>query len=450
LEQRNGRIDRYGQTQEPQIRYLYLAGTFEERLLLRLIAKYEQARAHLEFMPDTLGVTADETAWSTGLVAGFAERQAGLFDDEESAIRTLDRVAEQANAEAYRDLIQEIDKAFDGFDLWSVRHGWLVSQSMHSDATTTPASDRKRRAFCHIDLPDFVAAAIAAETGRVAGGRDVLRLPADWLAGLDGLDGFDREQRVLRITRDAARLHDRRGRSQAFLGRAHPVVRRAIGCVQRRIDAARDHRVSVARLGAGDPCAVLFTFSAEMRSALHMEYQRVIGVLLPSNREAVAMMEPEQWLSFATVELPIAYTWRDLFAGWVPQRQAEAEAVAAEVAQREVSQIVDDHRRRAANESRHIQDWLRRRADDFCGRFVPQTPDLFGAVEGGPAWRLQSDPLERLAAFAVDADNAPARRREASNVVEVFQLRAKERAARMALSPPLVRLIGMLMLVPVR
>src|SRR5208283_4057267 len=41
LEQRNGRIDRYGQKHEPQVKYLYLGGTFEERILLRLIAKYE-------------------------------------------------------------------------------------------------------------------------------------------------------------------------------------------------------------------------------------------------------------------------------------------------------------------------------------------------------------------------------------------------------------------------
>jgi hypothetical protein len=45
LEQRNGRIDRYGQRETPVVRYLYLAGTFEERLLLRLIAKYERQRA---------------------------------------------------------------------------------------------------------------------------------------------------------------------------------------------------------------------------------------------------------------------------------------------------------------------------------------------------------------------------------------------------------------------
>ncbi len=98
LEQRNGRIDRYGQTHDPEIRYLYLAGTFEERLLLRLIAKYEKARARLAVMPDTLGVTADEAAWNKGLVAGFAEDQAALFEEDPPAIRTLDQVAEATNA----------------------------------------------------------------------------------------------------------------------------------------------------------------------------------------------------------------------------------------------------------------------------------------------------------------------------------------------------------------
>src|SRR6202008_2445752 len=105
LEQRNGRIDRYGQTRDPQIRYLYLEGTFEERMLLRLIAKYENARAHLDAMPDTLAVTANEDDLRTPLVAGFSERQAGLFDDEPTSIRTIDQAAEDTNANAYRDLL---------------------------------------------------------------------------------------------------------------------------------------------------------------------------------------------------------------------------------------------------------------------------------------------------------------------------------------------------------
>jgi hypothetical protein len=58
LEQRNGRIDRYGQHETPEILYLYLAGTFEERLLLRLVAKYERQLGVEGFDPRRMQVSA--------------------------------------------------------------------------------------------------------------------------------------------------------------------------------------------------------------------------------------------------------------------------------------------------------------------------------------------------------------------------------------------------------
>ncbi|HYZ24489.1 MAG TPA: helicase-related protein, partial [Rhodopila sp.] len=86
LEQRNGRIDRYGQRQDPQIRYLYLADTFEERLLLRLIAKYEKARACLSFMPNTLALTADPGSLHEPLFEG------DLFRNTPRLIHSLDLI----------------------------------------------------------------------------------------------------------------------------------------------------------------------------------------------------------------------------------------------------------------------------------------------------------------------------------------------------------------------
>ena len=453
LEQRNGRIDRYGQSRDPFIRYLYLAGTFEERLLLRLIAKYEKARAQLAVMPETLGVTADEATWSEGLVAGFAERQAGLFDDEVSAIRTLDQAAESADADAYRDLLHEIDRAFDSFDRSAVRYGWLAEGGMNAETALVAAASGARRrgeqALGHVDLPDFVSAAIDAETGGNSSTPEGLLLPSEWAAGLDGLPGFDHAQRLLRLTRRHTGTRDEQGHSLAFLGRAHPVVRRAIARVHRLSDGVGDNRVSLAYVASKASAAVLFTFSAEARSSLRVEFRRVIAVMLPKNGEAVERKEPQRWLQFATSQPPSgADLWRTLFAEWVPQRRDEAETAAHAAMQRYIALMVKHHERQTQGATGDLGAWLQRRADDICGAFIPRTADLFGAEPEAPAWQLTPDPLERLAAFAARPENPPPRRREADSVIELFRRRSSELAARSALSSPVLRPIGMLMLVP--
>src|SRR5262249_21328389 len=82
LEQRNGRIDRFGQQYDPIVRYLYLHGTFEERILLRLIAKYERQRARLTFVPNTLGLTASTDSAAERLLKGLMDEDERLFRDE--------------------------------------------------------------------------------------------------------------------------------------------------------------------------------------------------------------------------------------------------------------------------------------------------------------------------------------------------------------------------------
>jgi superfamily II DNA or RNA helicase len=454
LEQRNGRIDRYGQQHDPQIRYLYLAATFEERLLLRLIAKYEKARASLTVMPDTLGVTADEGARSTGLIAGFAERQAPLFEDEPPAIRTLDHAAEQANSESYRDLLHEIDRAFQGYDRSAVRHGWLAERGLNADAAQIAAANAAQRrgdaSLGHVELAGFVASAIAAETGAKCAKAGVLLLPADWTAGLDDLPGYDNATRTLRVTRKRNRLRDGHGRSLAFLGRAHPVVRRAISSVRRSDDVACDNRVSAARVDVGAPLSLLFCYSAELHSARGVDIQRMIAVLAPVSGAAVEILQSEQWLRLADNDrkIPSAGLWHDLFAGSAARCQTDAEAVATAAMQRFAVVFAATRRCAVDREAAELERWLRLRADGICGAFVARTADLFGMVPSCPDWQLLAEPLDRLAAFAADGANPSGRRREADSVVSLFQRRACERKARAPLSPPMLLLAGILMLVP--
>jgi len=511
LEQRNGRIDRYGQRRIAEIRYLYLAGTFEERLLLRLIAKYEKARACLDVMPDTLGVTADESAWQTGLISGFAEpdarrpgfaeEQGRLFEDHMPPIRTLDVTVEVENAAALRDLLHEIDRAFGGFERQAVRHGWLAGQGLNADlrqvGAVANAIQRSDALTGHVDLAEFVADAIAAEAndpsaasadpccdatgqphsqrddGRSSQGPtqaesrgermraipgstkaiDRLTLPADWNAGLDGLPGYGAGTRTLRFTRDCDRLCDVDGEPLAYLGRGHPLIRRAISRVRRSDIVSeggiRDARVSAARGDTSEPAALL-TFSIEIAGARRIALQRVLAVLLTQSGRAVEIDPPECWLRLADSDrtIPLDDVWRRWFADWVPQRQRGAAELATVAAQRVAAEFGATHHTHCERHRATLDRWLTLRTNDICGAHVAATPDLFGAVPDLPAWKTLTASPNRLAAFAADADNAPAQRREANSALVLFLRRCDEIAADLVLSELALHHLGMLLLVP--
>ena len=406
-------------------------------------------------MPDTLGVTADESATSPGLIAGFAETQERLFEDDPPPIRTLDQVGEETNAEAYRDLLHEIDRAFEGYERIAVSHGWLADRGMNADTAQVAAADAAQRhgdaVVGHIDLLNFTAAAVEAETGWKAGRSTVLRVPVGWVNDLVGLPGFDEQQQLIRLTRQRTRTRDADGHPVGFLGRAHPMVRRAIACTRRNrgIDNrhAFDTRVSAARMEAGVTLSLLLTYSLELHSARCIEVQRVIAVLLPASGLPVEVQQPSEWLRLGGTRcsVPAVGLWRDLFACWAPMRQREADAVAAATMDGVAAELTASRRKSAETEAVVHERWLRLRANDICGASIAATADLFGAEPNEPTWQSSSVPLDRLAAYAADASNPAARRREASSAVELFLRRINERGE---ILRPMLHPIGMLMLVP--
>lgn len=68
LEQRNGRVDRYGQSREPVIRYLYFPDSPEEHVLDQLVRKIETMARDRISTPDVLGLLAGERRFEAGLV----------------------------------------------------------------------------------------------------------------------------------------------------------------------------------------------------------------------------------------------------------------------------------------------------------------------------------------------------------------------------------------------
>lgn len=448
LEQRNGRIDRYGQTRDPDIRYLYLAGTFEERVLLRLIAKYERARADLDTMPNTLGVTADAASLAADLVQGFAEDQAPLFPPRASTIRTLDTVAEDGDTAAYRDLVTEISRTYAGFEGLALRHGWWEG------AGRPPPPPDLAPPIPGLTPAAFLARAIACAGGTVATDADTGDLtctpPADWRIDLAGLPGWDGTARRLRVTDDPDRVLDASGRDLACPGWPHVLLRHAADRFGAVPDSGPDPRVAVAPAGRGRPTALL-TYAAEMRSRAGAIWHAVIAIQVAPDRDPWVLDDPGQWLMCGqggTRSTRQAYDRH--FAAWLPALMSRAADLANRHAALLAATAVAERSAMLSAETEALARWLANRARALCGTPRPGIDDLFGHAPDQPAWTAPAEAEHRLAAFIRDPAVPPKAREEADLALSLWLDRTRRLADLAPAVSPEVTPIGLLMLVPGR
>ena len=99
LEQRNGRVDRYGQTRSPQIKYLFFPDSPEDDVLHRLVEKIEQIQRDRVSTPDILGVLRGAGEVEHGLVTLDPEAP-----DVESRKASLVRLFDDRTADFVRNV----------------------------------------------------------------------------------------------------------------------------------------------------------------------------------------------------------------------------------------------------------------------------------------------------------------------------------------------------------
>ena len=466
LEQRNGRIDRYGQRKTPLVRYLYLAGTFEERLLLRLIAKYERQRARLTFVPDTLGGVSSEDAATASLLAGLAQEQTqpSLFETPSHEVR-FDGEAEpeeSPESDAYRDLLSEVERAVQGFERSAKTRAWMSGAGLNADERLVREAVEARAKGSDqvvVELLPFARAVIESEARSATvqtdhgDGTFSLAIPRALTFGLDGMPGYDPENRSLRLTADRHQLRGADGDSVGYLGRAHPLVQRAIERVRRARfgdeDALLDRRVSAI---ASDGPALLYTFLGLVESDAGRELERMLAVRVTATGTPQVFTTPTDWLPLARTGRRIATdgVWEAHFSSWGASAQARATAAAEEAFVALAQPVVVAGRAARLRERDELDRWLRDRATTICGAVVQATFDLFAAQDAAAPsrWQTLDDPAERLAAFATDGANPPTRRREADGVLRLYRQRGRDLQARSAprvLSPSV---LGLLMIAP--
>jgi len=465
LEQRNGRIDRYGQKHDPDVRYLYLAGTFEERLLIRLVAKYERQRSRLTFVPDTLGGMTADDAQAARLLEGLADEEGSLFSRPPRELRQIeDESADDVTTPAYQELLAEVERSMAGYEKTAKTSAWLGEVGLNAESQHLADASRARaegERLGSVDLATFVCAAL--ESDPVAPGRVSLptsatdplelTLPALWTHGLEDIPGFDSGTRTLRIARDHKQMQDALGRRLGYLGRAHPIVRRALDRVRniRFGDAGAwlDGRVSAVGVGGTVP-GILCTFLGVMESSRGHEFKRVLAVRVDRDGQPVVFETPRDWLPILERGTAVGSQglWDNSFAAWADAaRQTAAEAARVAFARIGAPRQVE-HLRQVDDELASLREWLRARADVLCGPTEAPQGTLFESMTAVPDWKVEAPARERLAALANDPSVAPARRREADGVMRLYLKRTHEQETRKALHIPDPLMLGLLMLVP--
>ena len=440
LEQRNGRIDRYGQWKTPVVRYLYLCGTFEERILARLMAKYERQRERLKFMPNTLGIDAQELP-ETGLFAAIANTESNLglpcrhfqFADAQDDTGDPD----------VKILLEEVEHSLNRFEAAAKTYKWLGDEGAAADQVYQQQAERALSAGKKAGLADlvtFVQHAVAVDGGKVVKQPDWIDfyIPQTWAHGMDGLPGWDGDVCRLRLTEDIDRLVDDDDEKIGYLGRAHPLVKRAIEMVRQQSlgqTGGLDRRVSAAKSKDGKK-ALVYTFLGRLDSRAGREFEKLVAVKVDETL-AVEVFQDDAWMPAPADGIATRGLWEKEFQGWADRAQEvafqKAQAVFAEQAAFAAARLKEQ----LEQERRDLEEWFAQRVNDLLGREAQALP-LFQGVSARKA------PVERLREFI--ALHKGRERSEAETLMNLFETRQAKLAEQLNLLNPVVSRLGILML----
>lgn len=473
LEQRNGRIDRYGQTLDPVVRYLYLTPSFEERILLRLIAKYERQRSRLTFVPNTLGGLTSSEALTTRLLQGLSEEEGWLIKETPEPYFSLEQAAENEGTDtATRELLEEIDRSMAGFEKAARTHSWLAGAGLNAETARVAEADQamhRGQRESTVDLAHFVSSAVMLSGGRMKGGPDdpffSIVLPPGWRQGAVAMPGYDAAGEQLRLTVRMDVTHTPEGASVAFLGRGHPVVRRALDGVRHAAFGGKDGRgldVRVSAVSADVPAPeLLFTYLGRVKSRAGRAFERVLAVRMSADKQCAFLPDAADWMGWISQTEAITTTdcWKLHFSenwtGAMDEAARQATSGFAPIA----GKLVQDRQRDMERELTDLDAWLRQRTEDLTGQpddlAQQQELDLAdsaianqGSAAAPPPWRSLTVPQERLAAFVADGKQPHARRHEADGVLRLYKLRADDLDARSTMNEPEIIPLGLLMILP--
>lgn len=246
-EQRNGRIDRYGQTQRPEVYLLVATKSLEQRVAEVVVQK-------LEMIADQVGSVSNvfPLVNKVDIDKFLAEADAEAVDQAAAAMnQQLDKAIAESQAELQDQVSMELLRG-DSFE---------AAELAAIDAALTEARSLVPE---YRDVEEFLRLYLQAEGGTIepTGEESIfcVSVPRSLRSELGGVEKYPRA--TFRRDIAVAEKDQAAGRRAEFLSPGHPLVRAALRRMRGKVYAADfSSRVSYRRVEVSETPGYLFTFA---------------------------------------------------------------------------------------------------------------------------------------------------------------------------------------------
>ncbi len=373
LEQRNGRVDRYGQTRPPLIRYLYYPESPEDDVLATLVEKIERMASDRISTPDILGV-----------LAGRGELGAGLV--------RLD--PEAADAPAQKDALVRL---FDD------RTAEFVRNVQPLLATADGGAEETARIMDLLNTPEpLLADDLELEEAALARlGRGVQPEP-----NREGIyrievplayrgEGVKPVYEAATFRRSVAVQY--RAEEVEYLTPLHPLVRALAADARRRflqvypsVRGLPPRRLAARLVEGNEPPSVLFTFLATVEGGGGLREEHILGIRLTPAGELLG--DPKDNLRFLSADRPGEVSRQRLEGIFAPCFARLYELACAE-ALKWVQQRAEELRHRRAEQAELLRRELEVDVADRLREIEEEERRARGMVEAsGQLWLFSPEP----------------------------------------------------------
>jgi hypothetical protein len=407
LEQRNGRVDRYGQTRPPIIRYLYYPESPEDDVLARLVEKIERMAQDYVSTPDVLGV-----------IQGLEVIQRGLTQ--------LDPEAADVNAkkESLVRLFEDRTRKF----VQGLQPLLVASQEAEGDFQQILEALDTPEPFLPDDraLEEVVVAILGPGTVQpVAETEGIYRIEVPWAYRADGVATV---YEAATFCRSVAAWY--RADEVEYITPLHPLVRALAADARRRfvqvypnVRGLPPRRLAARSVPPEEPASVVFTWLGRIGGASGLLEEHLLPVRIGVDGQILGGVEENLWwlVAGAVGDVPRATLqalFQERFKQVMEKARAEAEAwltqraealrshrrKQAEILRRDLERDIADRQREIDEEQRRARGVVDATGQQrlFAEREVSGFDARREALESHRQQRL-----EEIAAFELVTDPAP-------------------------------------------